>query len=168
MVRSCRFVIALWMIVSAVAFLPTAGASGSVGCIGLRPPVPGDVVADYAPTGRYSGHWGVDFDAPTGTIVRAASSGTVAFSGTVAGNRTITIDHGGGLKTSYSYLAERWLGAGHRVEPGQALGTVGLAHGLGGLHFSVRIAGAYVNPTPLLSCRPLALSKGLRLVPDTP
>ncbi len=86
----------------------------------------------------------------------------------VAGNRTITIDHGGGLKTSYSYLEERWIGYGSVVSGGQPLGTVGAAHGDDGLHFSVRIHGEYVDPEPRIRCRPLDLSGAIRLVPDIP
>lgn len=159
-----RVVISLLVAGMVLIFVPSA--SGAPECFGLPAPVPGQVVAGYAPTGRYSGHWGIDFDVPTGTVVRAVSSGVVSFAGTVAGNRTITIDHGGGLLTSYSFLDERWAHRGVNIASGQALGTSGLAHDAGGLHFSVRIGGAYVNPLPLLACRPVALSTGLHLIPD--
>ena len=106
-------------------------------CVGLAAPVDGPVVAGFAPIGRWAGHWGVDFGADPGTPVRAAGAGVVSFDGTVAGNRTVTIDHGGGLKTSYSYLETASAGPG-RVMAGSVIARSGRAHGSEALHFSVR------------------------------
>ncbi len=159
-----RCVIAL--VVGSILAIVTPVSVLAVECVGLHPPVPGPVTASFAPVGPYAGHWGVDLGAAPGAPVRSAGSGRVSFSGTVAGNRTITIDHGGGLKTSYSYLEERWVAQGSVVSGGQALGAAGVAHGVGGLHFSVRIHGEYVDPEPRLHCRPLDLSEALRLVED--
>lgn len=143
-----------------------ASAGYEPGCVGLAAPVPGGVLAGFSPLGQYAGHWGVDLAARPGDVVKAAGGGTVSFSGIVAGNRTVTVDHGGGLKTSYSYLSSQLVGAGQAVSRGQSLGTAGAAHGESGLHFSVRIAGAYVDPIPRLDCRPLDLRPALRLIPD--
>ncbi len=133
-------------------------------CIGMAAPVDGPVVAGFAPIGRWAGHWGVDFGVDPGTPVVAAGPGAVSFNGTVAGNRTFTVDHGGGLKTSYSYLQDvTW--AGGRVATGQAIARSGMAHGSEALHFSVRIDDVYVDPMTVLGCLPVDLTRALWLLP---
>ena len=133
-------------------------------CVGLAAPVDGPVVAGFAPIGRWAGHWGVDFGADPGTPVRAAGAGVVSFDGTVAGNRTVTIDHGGGLKTSYSYLETASAGPG-RVMAGSVIARSGRAHGSEALHFSVRVDGVYIDPMSVLGCIPVDLTNALWLLP---
>jgi murein DD-endopeptidase MepM/ murein hydrolase activator NlpD len=79
-----------------------ATVSASLSCVGLSPPLEGDIVDGFRPIGLYEGHWGVDYQAVVASEndVRAAASGVVTFSGVVVGNRTVTVDHGGGLKTA--------------------------------------------------------------------
>lgn len=136
-------------------------------CIGLTPPVTAPTIASFAPSGRYSGHWGIDYAVDDATPVAAAGFGWVSHSGVVAGNRTVTIDHGGGLKTSYSYLDTNQVGRGAVVERGTVVGTVGMLHGGEdpGLHFSVRLDGLYVDPDRYLGCPAYELPAALRLVP---
>src|SRR5262249_42116842 len=52
-----------------------------------------------------AGHRGVDFAAAPGTAVRASNGGEVVFAGAVAGTLHVTIEHAGGLRTTYSFLA---------------------------------------------------------------
>ncbi|MFQ5948287.1 MAG: M23 family peptidase, partial [Acidimicrobiia bacterium] len=66
-------------------------------CTGLAAPVGGPVIRAFAPVGAYGGHWGIDFGVEVGTTVRTAAPGEVTFAGTVAGNRTVTVHHGGGV-----------------------------------------------------------------------
>lgn len=145
------------------------GAGGGTSCVGLAKPVSGEETAGYQPGPGYRGHWGLDLATVGDEPVRAAAGGVVSFSGTVAGNRTVTVDHGGGLKTSYSYLARSQVAKGQRVARGQPLGEAdGRSHsGLPypTLHFSVRVNGTYVDPAPRLGCLPRSPSAGLRLVP---
>ena len=54
----------------------------------LTGPVNGPVVEGYSPTGMYSGHWGVDYEAEVGEEVRSPVSGVVTFAGSVAGRRS--------------------------------------------------------------------------------
>jgi murein DD-endopeptidase MepM/ murein hydrolase activator NlpD len=118
----------------------------------LRAPVPGPVVAPYAPIGRYEGHWGVDLAAPLESPVRAAGDGVVTFAGTVAGMMSVTIDHGGGARSSVSYLSGILVGEGARIEAGTIVGRSGRSHQTAAVHFSVRIDGAYTDPLPHLMC----------------
>lgn len=148
-------------------------AGGGASCVGLAPPLTGETVAGYDPGPGYGGHWGIDITAADGELVRAAAEGTVSFSGVVAGNRTVTVEHGGGLKTSYSYLARADVTRGQRVTRGQPLGEAdGSSHSDAEgpvLHFSARVDGEYTDPAPLLGCLPRSPAAGLRLVPvDVP
>ena len=84
----------------------------------------------------------------------------------MAGNRTITIDHGGGLKTSY--LLETASPGAWRVVARRGNRPLGMSHGSDALHFSVRIDGVYVDPMTVLGCRPVDLTKALWLLPPPP
>ena len=141
------------------AFVPIATDCGMI------PPVEAPVIQPYAPIGQYGGHWGIDFAVPVGSAVRASDGGVVSFAGVVAGNRTLTVDHGGGLRSSYSYLSAIGVVAGSPVGRGERLGSSGLAHGTGAVHFSVRIDGSYVDPARLFDCLWPNAAAALRLVP---
>ncbi len=142
---------------------PVAGSDAV--CAGLAPPVDGSPVRRFAPDGRYSGHWGVDWGIPVGTSVAAAGPGTISFTGVVAGNLTVTVDHGGGLRTSYSYLGSVLVEKGQHVDVSSVIGTSGRSHGFPGLHFSVRVGDTYVDPLSIIGCRDSYPSQALRLVP---
>jgi len=155
--------LAVSVLAAALVMAPTGDTTEL--CVGLTRPVEGPVERMYAPTGRYSGHWGVDWGVPAGTAVRASGPGTVSFVGVVAGNLTVTVDHGGGLRTSYSYLAEVVVKRGDPVFDSTTLGSSGTGHGFPALHFSVRVGHTYLNPLPIIACRLATLSQALRLVP---
>jgi murein DD-endopeptidase MepM/ murein hydrolase activator NlpD len=103
----------------------------------LGPPAEGRVVHGFAPEGLYGGHWGIDIAVDIGTPVGAAAP---------AGNETVTVYHGGGVRTSYSYLDSRTVAAGSSVGAGSVVGTSGNPHGAPGIHFSLRIDDRYVDP----------------------
>ena len=88
----------------------TATAAPAVaGWVWPLDPAPAVVARFDAPTGPFAaGHRGVDLAATVGQPVLAAGRGTVAFAGTVAGKPVVSIDHAGGLRTTYEpVLAER-------------------------------------------------------------
>jgi len=96
-------------------------------------------------------HNGVDFAAPPGTPVRAASDGVVMIAGRNGdfGNQ-VALNHGRGIVTAYSHLRAiaRGLRPGTAVRQGQVVGFVGqtgLATGPH-LHFSLFHDGQYLNP----------------------
>lgn len=113
-------------------------------------PVEGPLVQLFrAPAHRYGpGHRGVDLGAWPGTPVRAALPGVVAYSGVVAGAGWITLDHGGGLETTYGVLDPRQVVAGRRVGAGDVLGRV--APGRAHVDWGVRLDGDYIDPLTLL------------------
>ena len=50
------------------------------------------------------GNRGIEYDTEPGDVVRAAAAGIVVFAGPVAGELHVTVDHGGGVVSSYSFL----------------------------------------------------------------
>ena len=95
-------------------------------------------------------HRGVDYAAPTGTPVRAAGAGKVAFRGVQGGyGNVIILQHGGNITTLYGHLSRFGKArVGARVEQGDIIGYVGqtgLATGPH-LHYEYRVNGVHRNP----------------------
>lgn len=101
-----------------------------------------------------SGHRGVDLSLAAGSPVLAASDGTVAFAGTVAGRPVVSIDHADGIRTTYEPV-EASVSAGDVVTRGQVIGTLQAGHradGADALHWGARTGPKeYVNPLRLVS-----------------
>ena len=136
----------------------------AIAAVCLAPPVPGQVIAGFAPEGAYAGHWGVDFAATPGDGVKAPVAGRITFAGSVAGMRTVTIEPVPGYKVSVSYLSDITVGTGEMVERGDLVGHAGSPHGRPGVHMSVRIAAKYVDPMGLFGCTQTDITRALRLV----
>jgi murein DD-endopeptidase MepM/ murein hydrolase activator NlpD len=120
--------------------------------ISLRRPVAAPVTDRFGP--RNGGmHTGIDMPAPTGTPVRAAAAGCVAFAGWEAGYGTIiSLRHGPTLTTLYAHLSQAGVAKGQCVAAGQVIGAVGATGRASGphLHFEARVDGAAVDPLPYL------------------
>ncbi|MCC9178895.1 M23 family metallopeptidase [Arthrobacter sp. zg-Y750] len=117
-------------------------------------PAPEQIRGFDPPSRRWqAGHRGVDLPAVPGVLVLAPADGRVAFAGVVVNRPLITIDHGGGLKSSFESV-EPLVPAGSAVSRGSPVGMVASASGGAGgvhcsgqcLHWGVRLHGAYVNP----------------------
>jgi murein DD-endopeptidase MepM/ murein hydrolase activator NlpD len=142
-----------------VVLLAATGAFAPSSAAGLDRwlrPVPGRVARPFqAPRTRFGrGHLGVDFAAEPRTPVRVAGPGTVVFAGVVAGARHVVVEHAGGLRTSYSFLASVRVRTGQVLRRGAVVGSSGGRgpnHASGVVHFGLRIAGAYVDPMQLFS-----------------
>lgn len=88
----------------------------------------------------------------------AAGSGTVVFAGTVAGHGVVSVDHPGGLRTTYEPVTPT-VAAGDLVARGERIGTVQPGHqgcpGTACLHWGVLRSPEqdreYLDPLRLLA-----------------
>jgi hypothetical protein len=101
-------------------------------------------------TGQRKVHYGVDYGAPTGTVVHAVAEGVVTVSGydEYSGNK-VAIKHRDNSVSWYMHLQTRGVSVGSKVSPGQAIGRVGSTGRSTGphLHFGFKNAqGAWINP----------------------
>lgn len=123
-----------------------------------RPPV----LRGFDPPPRpwLSGHRGVDLRAADdGAQVTSPADGTVSFAGTVVDRPVLTIDHGGGLRSSFEPV-ETTLTKGMPVSSGQVVGTVRTGHcgAAACVHWGVRDGEEYVNPLKfVMDLRPSVL-----------
>lgn len=101
---------------------------------------------------EYTTHLGVDFLVGEGAEVVASLDGVVeSISYDSLTGTTIVVDHGEGLKTSYSSLAaETMVAEGQEVKAGEVIGSASTSSGelmLGShVHFEVTENGVLVNP----------------------
>lgn len=133
----------------------TAPAAGVVG--NLRWPVPGAVTSRFGyRTLRVNGsnfHNAIDIDGVTGEPVRAASAGTVSFSGWRGSYGNLVVVRSGNIEYRYAHNSELLVRPGTRVDAGDVLarvGDTGLSFG-DHVHFEVRVDGTPVDPLPLLN-----------------
>ncbi|WP_313771182.1 M23 family metallopeptidase [Arthrobacter zhaoxinii] len=118
-------------------------------------PVPALIRSFDPPAQRWlAGHRGVDLAAPAGAEIKAPAGGRVVFAGWVVDRRVLTIDHGGGLKSSFEPL-ESSVPVGTAVAKGTAVGSVGSGShcSTGCLHWGVRLDGDYKDPLRYVSDR---------------
>ncbi|PZQ92003.1 MAG: peptidase M23 [Leifsonia xyli] len=121
---------------------------------------PHPIVRPYlAPATPYAaGHRGIDIRAAEGAQLRAPADGVVRFVGVVVDRPVLSIDHGGGVLSSYEPVVAT-VAAGETVRRGQVIGTVIAGHCASGacLHLGVRIDGGYVSPLLFLGGQPRAV-----------
>lgn len=159
--RSLAVVIAAFVVLTAVPGTGSADAGRFVWPLDPRPVVSREF--DLPEQNWLPGHRGVDLDAHVGQTVVAAGDGVVAFAGVVAGKPVVSIDHEGGLRTTYEPV-EAAVAAGRRVTRGDPIGTVVAGHEGGVspacLHWGLRRGrDDYLDPLPLVE-RPV-----IRLLP---
>lgn len=131
--------------------MPGSCAPGIAGAGGTGAWIP--PLAAYSFTqGFYPGHSGVDLAAPIGSLVMAADTGVVIFSGWVLDSWgygvLVVLDHGNGWTTYYAHLGSTAVRCGQLVPRGGIVGTVGSTGNSSGphLHFEMRWAHTPDNP----------------------
>lgn len=134
-------------------------------------PVTGPVIRGYdPPEDPYgSGHRGIDIAAAIGTPVLAAEAGTVTFAGKVGGQLFVTVNHGGGLVSTYSWVSQLLVGKNDLVARGQTIALSGVGHpgsSVTHLHLGAKLDGDYVDPMAYLA--PLPVAGMIRLAPLPP
>ena len=131
-------------------------------------PVAGPVIRGFdPPASPYgSGHRGIDIAAPAGSAAVAPADGRVSFAGPVGGRLFLTIDHGGGLESTFSWVSALQVRRGDLVMQGQPVARTGGGHTgdlVANLHFGVKLNDAYVDPLDYLG--PIDISALIRLAP---
>jgi murein DD-endopeptidase MepM/ murein hydrolase activator NlpD len=100
-------------------------------------PLPGGTISQYF----HYGHPALDIQAPYGSRIIAAASGTVVFAGwkSNGGGYQVWIAHGSGLFTTYNHMSAITVGGGEHVSRGDQVGRVGSSGWATGphLHFEV-------------------------------
>jgi hypothetical protein len=111
-----------------------------------RPPVSAPISDPFRPpAGPYgAGNRGLEYDTEPGDPVLASADGIVVFAGPVAGTLHVTLRHGDGVRTSYSFLRAIDVVLGQRVRAGGPVGIAGER-----LHFGARSGDAYFDPASL-------------------
>ena len=104
---------------------------------------------------RYAaGHRGADLAGAPGGPVLSAGDGVVVFAGMVAGRPVVSVDHAGGLRTTYEPVRPS-VGAGQAVARGAPLGTLVAGHAgcpvAACLHWGLRRGEDHLDPLSLLA-----------------
>jgi murein DD-endopeptidase MepM/ murein hydrolase activator NlpD len=98
--------------------------------------------------------------------VVAVADGTVTFAGFVGGRLYVTLDHGGGLESTYSFLGSRLVSRNDVVTAGAPIATSGTGHTgseVPHLHLGAKLSDVYVDPLDYLV--PLSVTSFIRLAP---
>jgi len=103
--------------------------------------------------GRLGVHEGLDLSAAAGTPILSTAPGKVVFAGW-RGNygRTVTIDHGLGIRTVYGHMKAISVKAGQVVDYRQKIGLLGSSGRSTGphIHFEILVDGVPRDPMPFL------------------
>ena len=94
-------------------------------------------------------HLGVDYAAPTGTLVRSVGDGNVEFAGVQNGfGNVVIVRHRNQHTTVYAHLSRILVHKGQNVTQGQNVGAVGATGWATGphLHFEFRVNGQHHDP----------------------
>lgn len=107
---------------------------------------------DYMYNGKHidtQTHMGVDLASTSHAPVNAANSGKVIFVGDIGiYGKTVVLDHGFGLLSTYSHLNGYEVMDGQIVSKGEIIGQSGVTGLAGGdhLHFGMMVQRIFVNP----------------------
>jgi murein DD-endopeptidase MepM/ murein hydrolase activator NlpD len=150
-----RSLLVLIVVTATLAGSPTASAAPPQALWGR--PLSGEPVVtrpfDPPPTPYAAGHRGVDLAGTPGRPVVAAGAGVVAFAGLVAGRPVVSVEHAGGLRTTYEPV-QPTVAAGQAVVRGSPLGVLVAGHGgcpvEACLHWGLRRGAVYLDPLSLL------------------
>ena len=117
-------------------------------------PLEGRLTTDFGATRYHNNelanrHNGIDIAAPTGTPVMASNTGQVTLAADLlATGKTIIIDHGWNIYSSYLHLNELFVEKGDSVTQGDKIGAVGSTGFSTGphLHWSISYNRIFLDP----------------------
>ena len=136
-----------------VTATPVAAVPGGL----WGPPLAGDLTVtrpfDRLPHRYAAGHRGADLQGLPRAPVLAAGDGVVVFAGMVAGRPVVSIDHPGGLRTTYEPV-DPAVRAGQHLARGSPIGSLASGHDgcpvAACLHWGLRRDETYLDPLTLL------------------
>ncbi|GEM33491.1 hypothetical protein NN3_44980 [Nocardia neocaledoniensis NBRC 108232] len=165
LVRAAVAMLALVLVLLAGTAVAEAAEPGAFGWP-LRPRPTVERRFDKPERNWLPGHRGVDLAGSAGQAVLAAGDGIVVFAGVVADKSVVSIDHAGGLRTTYEPV-EPQVSVGARVTRGTPIGTLVAGHegcpAAACLHWGARREASehgrreYVDPLGLLHEVPVRL-----------
>lgn len=124
---------------------------------GFQRPLEGRVTGVYGSQRFYNGvpkspHYGIDYAAPTGTLVMAPATGVVrlAHRDLFYSGGTLIVDHGHGLSSTFLHLSDILVEEGMRVERGKPIAKVGATGRATGPHLDWRMNWRQVRIDPVL------------------
>lgn len=125
---------------------------------GFALPVSGHVTSEFGSCRVFNGklqtmHNGTDFQARTGDPVRSAAGGRIVLAKRLfLTGKTIIIDHGLGIFTTYAHLSKLLVKKGALVGDQSLIGLAGSTGRASGshLHLSAKINGVKVDPLELI------------------
>jgi murein DD-endopeptidase MepM/ murein hydrolase activator NlpD len=143
-------------VAGAGAVAGAARAPAATGFLLPVPPPPIVLTAFAPPANRFgAGHRGVDLAIAAGSEIRSAGTGVVVFAADLAGRGVVSIEHTGGLRTTYEPVSAS-VTAGAAVSAGQVIGVLQAGHpGCAPsdcLHWGARLPDrVYLDPLSLLT-----------------
>jgi len=133
-----------------------AARAAATGFVLPVPPPPIVLTAFAPPANRYGpGHRGVDLAVTAGSEIRSAGTGIVVYAADLAGRGVVSIEHAGGLRTTYEPVTSS-VTAGAAVRAGQVIGVLQAGHPgcapADCLHWGARLPDrVYLDPMSLLT-----------------
>ena len=116
-------------------------------------PLTGTVAERFGPSGEGRINRGIEITAPSGSDIRAAADGTVAFvgnGGSAGYGGLILVRHGDGWISVYGRAARATVARGQTIKAGQTIGSIGDD---AKLHFELRRNRSAVDPAKYLPSR---------------
>jgi murein DD-endopeptidase MepM/ murein hydrolase activator NlpD len=144
--------VALMAVSPAEAVRPPSPAPAAGFSWPLAPPHP--VLREFSPpTIPWGpGHRGVDIGGVAGDPVFAVADGVVVFAGHLVDRSLVSIDHAGGLRSTYEPVSPA-VARGAAVRRGQVIGSLVAGHPgcVTCLHWGIRRGSEYLNPLVLVT-----------------
>ena len=105
-------------------------------------------------------HYGIDIAAPAGTPVLAAADGIVSMAdeNMLLTGKTLILDHGYGLSSTYMHMSAITVKPGQKVKQGQMIGRIGATGRVTGPHVDWRVNLYQVRLDPALLVPPMPAS----------
>ena len=131
---------------------------------GFEAPIEGPITGVFGSQRVYNGvpkspHYGVDYAAPTGSVVSAPAGGviTMAEADLFYSGGTLIMDHGHGLTSSFLHLSAILVQVGDLVQRGDPIAQVGATGRATGPHLDWRMNWHQVRIDPQLVLKALPL-----------